>query len=301
MIASFKSKGPLVRIPLIACFWISVGLCAAGCNRASSSEGSKTSTSALDESESVESASGSLALNSKSGEDYLNPTSESYMDGPTEFYLPDSAKVFLSDEDYVEFKSRMDGFLSSFNESEFETHFREFNVPEVFDTDSLFNLYVRMYNQWDSIGVSTRLDRWSFRYISPFYEGDTYDICVAEVDLRHHIYFAKRWTGNYRNFGRPLSSRYPKAQITYMDTSFVNMHGDSIYRRHVVADASRLIFGLRGHLGDPKRSNQIVWLNDGWQLQPNIIAVIDSSAVALAVLHRTEQGTFKQRPLVTGR
>jgi hypothetical protein len=234
-------------------------------------------------------------------ESYLDPTSDSYMSGPTKILCPDSAEVFLDALDYVEFQDRLLGFLESNNESRFREHFKEFYIPEVFKPDSLFEQYIRMYNQWDSIGVQNRLDRWTLRYVSPFFEGETYDVAIAEVDIRHHMAFEKRWTGNYRNFGRTLAQRYPGGQIAYMDTTFEALNGDTIYRRHITSEATRLIYAIRGHGDSPNRPKDIRWLPDGWQLQPSSVTLMDSTAVAQADLHRDEHGRLKQRPPVTGR
>jgi len=45
----------------------------------------------------------------------------------------------------------------------------------------------------------------------------------------------------------------------------------------------------------------VKWLNDGWQAVPDVVAVMDSSAVAAAEAHRDENGTLPARPVVTGR
>ena len=234
-------------------------------------------------------------------ETYLDPTSDEYMSGPTQVFFPDSAVVFLEDKEYLAFQTRLQGFLESNNEGQFRSHFEDYYVPEVFTPDSLFELYIRMYNQWDSIGVQNRLDRWTLRYVSPFFEGELYDVAIAEVDIRHHMVFQKRWTGNYRNFGRTLGQRYPGGQMVYMDTSFVQHNGDSIYRRHITSEATRLVYALRGHGDDPLRPRDIRWLNDGWQTMQPIVEIVDSNAVAAANLHRDEHGVLPQRPLVTGR
>ena len=59
-------------------------------------------------------------------------------------------------------------------------------------------------------------------------------MAIAEVDVRHHMVFEKRWTGNYRNFGRTLGERYPGST---MDTTWVTAAGDTVLRRHITAEA----------------------------------------------------------------
>ena len=76
--------------------------------------------------------------------------------------------------------------MESNNEGEFERHFRDHYIPETFPHDSLLDLYVRMYFQWDSIGVTNRFDHWWVRYVSPFAPGAVYDVAIAAVRLRHH-------------------------------------------------------------------------------------------------------------------
>lgn len=231
---------------------------------------------------------------------YLDPTHPSYMSGPTRTHFPDTAKVFLEPEEYVAFQSQLRGFLETNNEGEYERHFRDFYIPEVFPSDSVFDIYVTMWWRWDSIGVTNRFDHWTLRYVSPFYEGPTYDMAVAEVDIRHHMVFEKRWTGNYRNFGRTLGERYPGATISYMDTSYVDAAGDTLLKRHITAEASRLLYAVRGN-GDSLRGSDIRWLNDGWQLVPEVVALMDSAAVAQLDDHQQQFGTLENRPKVSGR
>jgi|GEM_PF-1126232 len=234
--------------------------------------------------------------------DYQDPLHPQYMATPTVLHFPDSAgSVYLEEEDYAAFKEDLFGFMDSNNQSEYERHFRDYYIPETFPTDSVFELYVRMWGQWDSIGVSTRFDHWRLLYSSPFYEGEVYDIALAEVELRHHMIFQKRWTGNYKNFGRTLGERYPGARIQYLDTTYVAAAGDTIYKRHITAEAERLLYAVRKHGAEDEDGGGIRWLNDGWQLVPSVVAIMDSSAVAKALAHQSEFGTLKERPRVSGR
>ena len=222
--------------------------------------------------------------------DYQDPLHPQYMATPTAVHFPDSALVFLNDSDYVQFKEDLFGFMDSNNSSRYEEHFRDYYIPETFATDSIFEMYVRMWGQWDSIGVSTRFDHWSLLYSSPFFKGEVYDVALAEVKLRHHMVFQKRWTGNYKNFGRTLGNRYPGASIVYMDTTFVGADGDTIYRRHITADAQRLLYAARAQASDTSRGDGICWLNEGWQMVPSVAEIMDSSAVAQALNHREVYG-----------
>ena len=99
-------------------------------------------------------------------EAYLDPTGPTYMTGPTRVHYCDSEDVHLSDAEYEAFQGQLQGFLETNNTGEFRRHFTEFYVPETFATDSLLDLYVRMYFQWDSIGVTNRFDHWWVRYVS---------------------------------------------------------------------------------------------------------------------------------------
>lgn len=233
--------------------------------------------------------------------DYQDPLHPQYMATPTVVTFPDSAQVFLQDSDYAQFKEDLLGFMESNNESDFERHFRDYYVPETFTNDSIFDLYVTMWGRWDSIGVRTRLDHWALLYASPFFEGDIYDVSLAELDLRHHMVFEKRWTGNYKNFGRTLGERYPEATLSYMDTSYVDAAGDTILKRHITAETQRLIYAVRAHEPDSLRTPGIKWLNDGWQAVADVVAIMDSAAVAQAEAHRDLFGTLPVKPLVTGR
>ena len=233
--------------------------------------------------------------------DYQDPMHPQYMATPTVVNFPDSARVFLSEEEYAEFREDLFGFLESNNESQFERHFGKYYIPETFKNDSIFDLYVTMWTRWDSIGVSTRLDHWTLLYASPFFEGEIYDVCLAEIDLRHHVVFQKRWTGNYRNFGRTLGERYPGATISYMDTTYVEAGGDTILKRHITAQTRRFLYGVRAHQPDSIRTAGIKWLNDGWQLVPDVVAIMDSAAVTSAQEHQVEFGTLEERPRVSGR
>ncbi len=222
--------------------------------------------------------------------DYQDPLHPEYMATPTVLHFPDSALVYLSDEDYAQFKTDLFGFLDSNNGGRYESHFRDYYLKETFVTDSIFDMYVRMWGQWDSIGVSTRFDHWKLLYASPFFEGEIYDLALAEVELRHHMVFQKRWTGNYKNFGRTMSDRYPGASIEYMDTTFVDAQGDTIYRRHITAETQRLLYGARAHESDTSRDGGIRWLNEGWALVPSVAEVMDSVAVAQVMEHRATYG-----------
>lgn len=234
--------------------------------------------------------------------DYQDPLHPQYMATPTVVHFPEEGNtIHLTDADYEEFKEDLQGFLTSNNNAEYERHFRDYYIPETFPTDSMFDLYVRMWGQWDSIGVSTRFDHWKVLYVSPFFPGEVYDIALAEVHLRHHIVFQKRWTGNYRNFGRTLGERYPGASITYMDTTYVDLQGDTILKRHITAESDRLLYAVRAHTPDELRQPGIRWVNDGWQRMSEVVALFDSTSVALADLHREENGTLAARPLVSGR
>lgn len=222
--------------------------------------------------------------------DYQDPLHPEYMATPTKVHFPDSALVFLSEENYSEFKEDLFGFMDSNNGARYAEHFSDYYIAETFTTDSIFDMYVRMWGQWDSIGASTRFDHWSLLYCSPFYEGEIYDVALAEINLRHHMVFQKRWTGNYKNFGRTLGDRYPNGSIAYMDTTFVDVEGDTIYRRHITANAQRLLFAARAHDSDTTRGGGIRWLNEGWQTVPSVADVMDSAAVTQAFRHRESFG-----------
>jgi len=127
-------------------------------------------------------------------------------------------------------------------------------------------------------------------YSSPFFEGEIYDVALAEVKLRHHMVFQKRWTGNYKNSGRTLSERYPGASITYMDTTYLDTEGDTIYKRHITAEAQRSLYAARASSSDTTREGGIRWLNEGWQSVPSVANIMDSSAVTSAWKHRDEFG-----------
>lgn len=239
--------------------------------------------------------------------DYQDPLHPQYMATPTELTFPDSGNVHLAESDYVQFKKDLLGFLESNNERDYVRHFGNYYVPETFSldssltfNDSIFNMYVTMYNRWDSIGVSTRLDHWSLRYASPIFEGSPYDVGIAEVELRHHMVFEKHWTGNYKNFGRTLGERYPEADISYLDTTYVDATGDTVFRRHITAETTRLLYAVREHAAQGEEPSNFKWLNDGWQ-RTEMSLVMDSSAVALADAHRDSLGTLPYRPKVTGR
>lgn len=234
-------------------------------------------------------------------ETYLDPTGPNYMTGPVHIHYSGRENMHLEDGELSEFKSQLQGFLESNNNNEFERHFRDFYIPEVFPTDSLLDLYVRMYLQWDSIGVSNRFNNWWVRYVSPFAPGELYDVAIAEVRMRHHQVFQKRWTGNYRNFGRTLSERYPGATIEYMDTTFTKANGDTAVHRLISADVDRLIYLVRGHGTDSIHDTRIRLLNDGWQLSPQMKGLLDSASVAFVDNHQGQFGTFPDRPLVSGR
>mgnify|MGYP005690939131 FL=1 len=234
-------------------------------------------------------------------ETYLDPTGPNYMTGPVQIHYSGPENMHLEDREFRELKSQLQGFLESNNESEFERHFRDFYIPETFPTDSLLELYVRMYFQWDSIGVSNRFDNWWVRYVSPFAPGEVYDVAIAEIHMRHHQVFQKRWTGNYRNFGRTMSQRYPGATIEYMDTTYVDANGDTALHRLISADVDRMIYFLRGHESDSLHDARIRLLNDGWQLSPQMTELMDSAAVAFVEDHQRQFGTLQERPLVSGR
>ena len=233
--------------------------------------------------------------------DYQDPLHPQYMATPTEVHFPDSALVYLTDEDYAQFKEDLFGFLDSNNGGRYKSHFQDYYIKETFATDSIFDMYVRMWGQWDSIGVSTRFDHWKLLYSSPFFEGEVYDVALAEVELRHHMVFQKRWTGNYKNFGRTMSERYPGASIEYMDTTFVDVQGDTVYRRHITAETQRLMYAARAHEDDTTRGGGIRWLNEGWNAVPTVAEVMDSSAVAKVLEHRASFGyQASQKPDSTG-
>lgn len=234
-------------------------------------------------------------------ETYLDPMGPNYMTGPVQIHYSGPENMHLEDSEFRELKSQLQGFLESNNESEFERHFRDFYIPETFPTDSLLELYVRMYFQWDSIGVSNRFDNWWVRYVSPFAPGEVYDVAIAEIHMRHHQVFQKRWTGNYRNFGRTMSQRYPGATIEYMDTTYVDANGDTALHRLISADVDRMIYFLRGHESDSLHDARIRLLNDGWQLSPQMAELMDSAAVAFVEDHQRQFGTLQERPLVSGR
>lgn len=234
-------------------------------------------------------------------EAYLDPTSPTYMTGPTRVHYCDPEDAHLSDAEYEAFQGQLQGFLETNNSGEFRRHFTEFYVPETFATDSLLDLYVRMYFQWDSIGVTNRFDHWWVRYVSPFAEGETYDVALAEVRMRHHQIFQKRWTGNYRNFGRTFEQRYPGATIQYMDTTYVKANGDTALHRLITVEADRLIYLVRGQGTDSIHDTNIRLLNDGWQLSPEMTLLMDSAAVAFVEDHQRQFGRLANRPTVTGR
>jgi hypothetical protein len=233
--------------------------------------------------------------------DYQDPLHPQYMATPTVVMFPDTARIFLENDEYQEFQQDLQGFMESNNESQFERHFRDYYIPETFTNDSIFDLYVTMWNRWDSIGVRTRLDHWTLLYASPFFAGDIYDVGLAEIDLRHHMVFEKRWTGNYKNFGRTLGERYPGATISYVDTTYVDAAGDTIFKRHITAQTRRLLYAVRSHSVDSIRTAGTKWLNDGWQAVPDVVAVMDSAAVAQAEAHRNAHGILPAKPIVSGR
>lgn len=234
-------------------------------------------------------------------EAYLDPTGDAYMTGPARVHYGQEEDIHLTDSEFEAVKSRLQGFLETNNGSEFERHFTEFYIPETFPSDSILNLYAKMYFRWDSIGVTNRFDHWWVRYISPFAEGDTYDVALAEVQLRHHQVFQKRWTGNYRNFGRTLGQRYPGGTIEYMDTSYVEANGDTALHRLISVEAERMIYLVRGHGTDSIHDTRIRFVNDGWQLNPEMLELMDSAAVAFVEDHQRQFGLFDDRPIVSGR
>ncbi len=242
--------------------------------------------------------SGGTAAEGMDYQDFLHPE---YMSAPTEVHFPDTAAVYLTEEDYAEFKEDLFGFMRSNNEGEYRQHFENYYIPETFPTDSTLDLYVRMWHQWDSIGVTTRFDHWTLLYASPFEQGEVYDICLAEVRLRHHMVFQKRWTGNYKNFGRTLGDRYPGATIVYRDTTYVDAAGDTVMRRHITAEANRWLYAVRAGSPDSVHKGGIRWLNDGWQAVPEAVAVMDSAAVAAVQQHCEMYGVLAERPKVSGR
>jgi hypothetical protein len=232
---------------------------------------------------------------------YLDPTGSTYMTGPTRVHYCGPEDIHMSDAEFEAFQGQLQGFLETNNSGEFRRHFTEFYVPETFATDSLLDLYVTMYFRWDSIGVTNRFDHWWVRYVSPFAEGDTYDIALAEVRMRHHQVFQKRWTGNYRNFGRTFEQRYPGATIEYMDTTFVEANGDTALHRLISVEADRLVYLVRGQGTDSIHDTRIRLLNDGWQLSPEMSLLMDSAAVAFVEDHQRQFGRLEERPTVTGR
>ena len=231
---------------------------------------------------------------------YLDPTNPEYMAGPPRIHYPALTDVHLSEEEFAQLKSQLHGFMESNNEGEFERHFRDHYIPEIFPHDSLLDLYVQMYFRWDSIGVTNRFDHWWVRYVSPFATGKAYDVALAEVRMRHHQVFQKRWTGNYRNFGRTFAQRYPGAVIEYMDTTWVEDTGDTILHRLISVEADRFIYLLRGH-ADSTHDERIRFLNDGWQLNSEMTALLDSAAVAMVEEHQRQFGKLEERPIVSGR
>ena len=42
-------------------------------------------------------------------------------------------------------------------------------------------------------------------------------------------------------------------------------------------------------------------MNDGWQLVPDVVAIMDSAAVTSAQLHQEQFGALDNRPQVSGR
>lgn len=231
---------------------------------------------------------------------FVDPVHPEYMAGPTVVHYPEEVNIHLTPVEFSAFKGQLQSFLETNNDGQYREHFQNHYISETFPTDSVFELYVRMWGQWDSIGVRNRFDHWAVRYISPFEEGDVYDVALAEVDIRHHMVFEKRWTGNYRNFGRTLSERYPGAEVTYMDTTWVNDKGDTLLRRHITAEAARFLYAVRGH-DENGRSSRICWMNDGWQLVPEVVSLMDSASVAAVEAHQSKFGTLESRPRVSGR
>lgn len=282
--------------PLRALAWLGLvtSLIVIGCGRQPTSD----AATVVDQSDVAVVAEGDRP--SIEADPFLDPTHPQYMAGPTVVHFPDAEHVHLNDSDYVAFEGQLRSFLETNNDGEYLAHFRDHYIPETFPDDSIFNMYVRMWGQWDSIGVRNRFDHWAVRYISPFYEGETYDVAIAEVDVRHHMVFEKRWTGNYRNFGRTLGERYPGSEVTYMDTTWVTEAGDTVLRRHITAEAPRFLYAVRGQ-GDELRGDHICWMNDGWQLVPDVVAIMDSAAVTSAQLHQEQYGTLDNRPQVSGR
>ena len=114
--------------------------------------------------------------------------------------------LHLTPVEFSAFKGQLQSFLETNNDGQYREHFQNHYIPETFPTDSVFELYVRMWGQWDSIGVRNRFDHWAVRYISPFEEGDVYDVALAEVDIRHHMVFEKRWTATTTTSAAPSAS-----------------------------------------------------------------------------------------------
>ena len=234
-------------------------------------------------------------------EAYLDPTGHSYMSGPTRVHFGEEKDIHLTDLEFEAFQGQLQGFLETNNAGEFHQHFTDFYIPETFPSDSVLDLYVNMYFRWDSIGVTNRFDHWWVRYTSPFAEGETYDVALAEVRMRHHQVFQKRWTGNYRNFGRTLGQRYPGATIEYMDTTSVEANGDTALHRLISVEADRMIYLVRGHGTDSLHDTRIRFVNDGWQLNVDMRELMDSTAVAFVEDHQRQFGLLEDRPIVTGR
>ena len=232
---------------------------------------------------------------------YLDPTQPNYMSGPAQIHITGPENIYLEDEELEEFKVRLRGFLETNNNGEFERHFREFYIPESFPTDSLLDLYATMYFRWDSIGVTNRFDDWWVRYISPFAEGELYDVALAEISFSHHQIFQKRWTGNFRNFGRSFKTRYPRFPIKYMDTTYVEENGDTALHRRISVDAERTIYLLRSHETDSLHDSKIRFLNDGGQNLPQLAEFMDSAAFAFVEDHRRQFGIFVEEPVESER
>ena len=109
----------------------------------------------------------------------------------------------------------------------------------------------------------------------PVCTGSVYDVAIAEVRMRHHQVFQKRWTGNYRNFGRTFAQRYPGATIEYMDTTWSKTRRHRPPQAHFRGD-DRFIYLVRGH-ADSTHDDRIRLLPDGWQLSPEVLALMDST------------------------
>lgn len=220
---------------------------------------------------------------------------DGFMQQPLSMTVSSEAEIQMEDSMADNLLQELSGFFEAINTSQFDTYIGSYMLPESFASDSMRDLAITMTYRWDSIGISNHTNDITIEYLGPLVSGVDFDMTIVDFEMTQTMIFANHWSGNHLNSVRVLEGRFPGTVVDITDSTWVNMHADSIRRRSLAVTVNSSLYAV---IDKRKEADETVgndekdplyWMMPGSEYQPGIQEVMDSlqldSILSLRELH----------------